>query len=456
MLTERKFIRFFEKSEKKILILGIGGVSMSSIALMLQKQGCAVCGYDAVPGIFTDLVMSHSIPVVFSEDEIVTDDICCAVYTSAIREDSSIIRKLRENGIECVVRAKFLGELMKSFENRIGISGTHGKSTVSGMTASVFMEALRDPTVMIGAGLSGLEGGFRAGDTKDYIFEACEYRDSFLSFFPTISVVLNVELDHTDYFKNICQMKDSFLKFMNIATDSGGIALVNYDNENAKDCAERCSGKVFSFSARDKNSDAFAENIVFNQGKASFDVIIKGKKFVSLSLSVFGKFQVENALAAVCVAYLSGIAPCYVEKALTEYTGVARRFELRKFFNGAEIRDDYAHHPDEIRATLAAAKSAGYRRVFVAYQPHTYSRTHDLFDDFVKSFDDCDEVVFADIYAAREKNTFEITSKALADATPNGKYVGTFAEISQYFKKKLKDGDLLVIMGAGDIINLEI
>ena len=453
MLTNSEFL---SNNNKNFLILGIGGVSMSSIALMLQKQGYNVHGYDSTHGAFTEIVERHGIPVVYSEENIDTSNVACAVYTSAIKEDSSLLTGLRKAGIKCIVRAEFLGEMMKSFKNRIGVSGTHGKSTVSGMISSIFIEDKRDPTVMIGAGLRGLEGGFRAGGTSDYIFEACEYRDSFLSFSPTVSVVLNVELDHTDYFKNLGQMKDSFTSFMNIASDNGGISVVNLDSENAFCCSKKSRSPVFYYSVSNTNAAIYAKNIIFKKGCASFGVVAEGNDFCHVSLSVLGEFQVSNALAAISVAYLSGISARSIENALSSYTGVARRFEFRKHVNGAEVRDDYAHHPDEIRATLDAVKNAGYNRIFVVYQPHTFTRTHDLFNSFVSAFEGCDEVVFADIYAAREKNRFGITSLDLANATPNGKYVGDFSRISEYFKEKLSKDDLLIIMGAGDLINLNI
>lgn len=456
MLTESKFIELLKKNKQKFLVLGIGGVSMSSIALMLKKLGHEVTGYDANRGAFTEIVEKNGIAVSYSESGIDTDGVCCAVYTAAIKEDSPLIRALREKGIECVVRAEFLGELMKIYKHRIGVSGTHGKSTVSGMISSIFLEAEREPTVMIGAGLKGLVGGFYAGKEDDYIFEACEYRDSFLSFSPTVSVVLNVELDHTDYFKSLEQMENSFVSFMNISADNSGCSIVNYDNENARRCAEASHSKVIYYSVTNPDADVFADNIVYKCGKASFDVIINNLPFAHISLSVIGEFQVSNALAAAACAYHFGISAETVERALLSYTGVSRRFEFRKTLNGAEIRDDYAHHPDEIRATLSAAKKADYKRIYVVYQPHTFSRTHDLFNDFAKAFDDCDEVVFADIYAAREKNVYGVFSKDLANATPHGKYVGGFEEIAEYYRAKLEKDDLLIIMGAGDIVNLEI
>ncbi len=452
MLTNSKFLTNLNKNTDKILVLGVGGVSMSAIALMLSRQGFNVTGYDSTRGVFTELVEKHGIKVSYNENEIDTSNVKCATFTSAIREDSPLIVSLKSKGIPCIVRAEFLGELMKSYETRVGVSGTHGKSTVSGMISKIFMDAERDPTVMIGAGLKGLDGGFRAGCDKDFIFEACEYRDSFLSFSPTISVVLNVELDHTDYFKSLDQMKHSFTEFMDIA----GVAVVNFDNANAKECAKNFDGRVISYSVFDKTCNVYADNITEKRGRASFDAFVEGEFFTHVELSVIGEFQIGNALAAISVSALAGICPDSVSKSLSSYTGVARRFEFRKSLNGAEIRDDYAHHPDEIRATLEAASKIGFKRVFVVYQPHTYTRTHDLFDAFAASFDKCDEVVFADIYAAREKNLFGVTSEQLAKACPVGKYVGDFEKIANYMREKLKEGDLLIIMGAGDIINIEI
>ena len=428
---------------------------MSSIALTLKRQGFVVSGYDSTRGIFTEIVEENGIHVDYDVDAIDTCGVALAVYTAAIKEDSDLIKGLRARGIECVVRAEFLGELMKSYKNRVGVCGTHGKSTTSGMIASIFMKEL-DPTVMIGAGLRGLVGGFRAGDDEDFIFEACEYKDSFLSFSPTVSVVLNVELDHTDYFKSLEQMKESFVKFVDISNTNGGVAVVNFDNANARECAVRSGADVFFYSTRNDKADVFAKNITEKRGRFSFDAFVKGEFFTHVDLSVAGEFQVGNALAAVAVSYLRKISPETVSKGLSEYTGVSRRFEFRKLYNGAEIRDDYAHHPDEIRATLSSCKNMGFERIFVVYQPHTYTRTHDLFDAFSKAFDGCDEVVFADIYAAREVNVSGVTSAYLAEKTPNGKYVGDFEEISEYMRGKLREGDLLIIMGAGDIINLEI
>ena len=425
---------------------------MSSIALLLLDMGYKVAGYDEKHGPYTDLVEQHGISVVYGNEMPSLDNVGLIVHTAAIKEDNPIIALAKEKGIPYVVRAPFLGELMKCYGKRIGVSGTHGKSTTSGMISEIFMSADTDPTIVIGADLPSIGSGLKIGGKEAFVFEACEYVDSFLSFAPTLSVVLNVELDHTDYFLSLDQMKDSYSKFMKIS----GLAVVCADNENAVSAAKNYGGEVFYYSVKNNNADFFAHNVKVVKGFAKFDAYAHGQYLASIKLRVPGAFQVSNAMAAIAAAYLSGISAENIKNGLEKFRGVGRRFQYRGEYNGAEIFDDYAHHPDEIRATLATARSMERGRVLVVYQPHTYSRTHDLFDSFATAFKDCDEVVFADIYAAREKNKYGISSKDLADAVENGVYVGDFEAIAEYLRGKLQKDDLLIIMGAGDIINLKV
>ncbi|MBQ7898101.1 MAG: UDP-N-acetylmuramate--L-alanine ligase [Clostridia bacterium] len=452
MLTNCKF--FYDKyiKDKTCLILGIGGVSMSSIALVLKSMGYKVSGYDANKGSYTALMEKEGIEVSYGDVMPSLENVGAVVYTAAIKEDFPLLVEARGMGIVTVVRAPFLGELMKCYKTRIGISGTHGKSTTSGMISEIFLNSPLDPTIMIGADLPSINGGVKIGSKDSFVFEACEYKDSFLSFAPTVSVVLNVELDHTDYFKSIDQMKESYTRFMNISDK----AVVCADSENAVDAASGFHGEILYYSMKKGVGDLWAENSRLNRGFGEFDAFLRGEFFAHIKLSVPGLFQIGNALAAIGASVLSGIDKDTIVKGLEAFRGVGRRFQYRKTLNGADIYDDYAHHPDEIRATLETAKSLERERVIVVYQPHTYTRTHDLFDDFIKAFDNCDEVIFADIYAAREKNLFGITSKDLADKTPRGKYVGDFEKISEYLKNNIKENDLVLIMGAGDIIKLEI
>ncbi len=452
MLTNCKFSYNKFINGKICLILGIGGVSMSSIALMLKNMGYEVAGYDEKRGPYTDLVERAGIKVLYGSDEPSLENVGAVVYTAAIKEDFPTLVKARELGIETIMRAPFLGDLMKCYKTRIGVSGTHGKSTTSGMISEILLHSKCDPTIMIGADLPAIGGGFKVGGDDAFVFEACEYKDSFLSFFPTVAVVLNVELDHTDYFLSLDQMKDSYTRFMNIAP----LAVVSADNDGALDASLGMKGKVIYYSTKKKDADVYADNIAMVKGFAEFDAFVKGELYSHIKLSVPGEFQVSNALAAISAAVASGIEKQAVTEGLLAFRGVGRRFQFRKTLNGADVYDDYAHHPDEIKATLETARLLEKERIVVVYQPHTYTRTHDLFDDFVSAFKDCDEVIFADIYAAREKNRFGITSNELADRVTRGKYVGDFREIEKYIKSTLKEGDLLLIMGAGDIINLDI
>lgn len=452
MLTKSKFCYDAQISDKVCLILGIGGVSMSSIALLLLDMGYRVSGYDERHGKYTDLVEGQGIKVVYGDEIPSLSEVGLVVYTAAIKEDNPIITLAKKKNIPCVVRAPFLGELMKCYKTRIGVSGTHGKSTTTGMISEIHLAANTDPTIMIGADLPSINSGLKIGGKSSFIFEACEYKDSFLSFAPTISVVLNVELDHTDYFLSLDQMKHSYTEFMSISD----MAVVCADNENAVESSKKYGGEAFYYSVKDENADFFAKNIKLVKGFAEFDAYVNQKLLTHIKLSVPGEFQVSNALAAIGASYLSGIDADSIKRGLEAFRGVGRRFQYRGEYNGARIFDDYAHHPDEIRATLSTAKLLEKSRVFVVYQPHTYSRTHDLFHAFAASFKDCYEVIFADIYAAREKNTYGISSKNLADAVENGRYVGGFEEIADYVRRTLREDDLLIIMGAGDIINLNI
>lgn len=452
MLTKSKFCYNAQISDKICLILGIGGVSMSSIALLLLDMGYKVSGYDERHGQYTDLVEAHGIEVVYGDGIPSLSEVGLVVYTAAIKEDNPIITLAKKKNIPCVVRADFLGELMKCYKTRIGVSGTHGKSTTTGMISEIHLAANTDPTIMIGADLPSINSGLKIGGKNSFIFEACEYKDSFLSFAPTMSVVLNVELDHTDYFLSLDQMKTSYTEFMSIS----GMAVVCADNENAVEASKKYGGEAFYYSVKDEKADFFAKDIKLVKGFAEFDAYVNQKFFAHVKLSVPGEFQVSNALAAIGASYLSGIDADSIKRGLEAFRGVGRRFQYRGEYNGAEIFDDYAHHPDEIKATLSMAKLLEKSRVFVVYQPHTYSRTHDLFHAFANSFGDCYEVIFADIYAAREKNTYGISSKNLADAVENGKYLGGFEEIADYMRKTLKKDDLLIIMGAGDITKLNI
>ncbi len=450
MINETNFKEFLEKSPK-IFFLGIGGVSMSSLALSAKQFGCRVSGYDSAKSETVEKLITEGIPVYDSFEESYYENLDLVVYTGAIHDDDIVLSYPRSKNIPILPRARFLGLLMQNSKNPIGISGTHGKSSTTGMLSSIFLkESDRDPTVMAGAVIPELCSTYRLGTGEDFIFEACEYQNSFLDFFPRLAVILNVEHDHADFFPTLEDVINSFVKFADIA--KGGYAIINLDSPGAVKVSERTISPVFFFSAKEKR-DLWCENLTEKNGFFSFDIVTKKGPLTSVTLSVPGEHSVTNALAAASAAYLSGITPESIKKGLEAFRGVKRRFEYRGKCKKMQVFDDYAHHPDEIRATLKSAKMLGYSRVCVVFQPHTFTRTKAYWNDFVSSLSLADEVILADIYPAREAPLPGITSEALSKEKENFSYVGDFDAIKEYLLSSDKDG-LLIVMGAGTIIDL--
>lgn len=446
----KKHSRILEQ-KPSIFFLGIGGVSMSSLAFTAKRYGCKVAGYDAAESDTTRKLMAEGIPVYSDFNEAYYDGVELVVYTGAIREDDAVFSYPKGMGLPMMPRAKFLGLLMQQSKNPIGVSGTHGKSSTTGMLSSIFLLAEdRDPTVMAGAVLPELDSTYRLGSGEDFLFEACEYQNSFLDFFPHLAVILNVEHDHADFFPTLEDVLNSFVKFADIAKE--GCAIFNRDNAGAMTVASRTVSPVFFFSVKEK-ADLWCENLREEKGFYTFDIMVKSGRLCSVKLSVPGEHSVSNALAAASAAYLSGVDAESIRKGLEAFRGVKRRFEYRGTCGKMQVFDDYAHHPDEIRATLLAAKKLGYPRVTVVFQPHTYTRTKAYWPDFVSSLSLVDEVILADIYPAREKPLPGIESSLLAEQSGVLTYRGDFQEIAAYLKSLDREG-LLLIMGAGTIVNL--
>ena len=444
---------------RSVYFIGIGGISMSSLAHIALERGCHVSGYDRVPSALTEALEKCGVKIYYELDPSHIDDQDVIVYTAAIKPDNpELARALeydRAGEKYCVYRADFLGWLMSGCKNRIGIAGMHGKSTTTAMLAHIFLSAKLDPTIVLGAVMDEIGGAYRVGSKDTFIMEACEYQDSFLSFTPNIAVILNIDLDHTDYFSGLDNIIDSFSKYAAIADD--GYAVYNSDSENVLRAMRNYKGKRVTFGLE---SDAVftAGNIVFDHGRAEFDILKKGTLFAHIKLGVTGRHNILNSLAAAAAADICGVPAEAVEKGLASYRGAKRRMEYRGSFttaSGASVPlfDDYAHHPTEIRATLSGAKEMGYKRVWVVFQPHTYSRTASLYDEFAKSFVGVN-AVFAPIYAARETNEWGVTSEKLAEDA-GGLYFPTLGEIAGYLRKELRDGDMLIVMGAGDVIKLD-
>ncbi|MBQ8249491.1 MAG: UDP-N-acetylmuramate--L-alanine ligase [Clostridia bacterium] len=449
------------KKPRSVYFIGIGGISMSSLAHIAKALGMTVGGYDRTPSHLTETLENDGVTVYYdlSPEHITPYDII--VYTAAISQDNTELARaleLDKSGEKyCVYRADFLGYLMSHHKNRIGVSGMHGKSTATSMISHIFLAAELDPTIVSGAELSAIGGAYRIGSRENFIMEACEYQDSFLSFTPNVAVVLNIDMDHPDYFSGIEQIISSFKSYLAIAGD--GYAVVNADCENVTRACEGYTGRLVTF-AVSNDADFTAENVTFDHGKPEFDIIKKGTLFAHVKLGVTGRHNIMNALASAAAADICAVPPHAIAKGLSDYKGAKRRMELRGNVTGlasganVPLYDDYAHHPTEIKATLGGALECGYKRVFVVFQPHTYSRTSELFDEFAASFDGV-HLVLADIYAARETNVYGVSSAALAEKIDGALYLPSNEAIASYLRSELCEGDMLIVMGAGDIIKLD-
>ncbi len=424
-------------------LVGIGGVSMRPLGLVLKGMGLEVTGSDMNSSVSTDELIAQGIRVDIGHRAENITGADCIIRTAAVHNDNPEIGSARALGIPVFERAEAWGIIMKAYQNAICISGTHGKTTTTSMVAHILMAAQMDPTVMIGGYLPLLRAGHRVGNGDTILLESCEYCDSFLNFFPSLAVILNVEADHLDYFKDLQDVKKSFRKFAQL---SSGKVLANGDDQNTVDAL---AGLQYVSFGLGENNVVRAENI--SEDWRYFDVVCNGQKYCGLSLNVYGRHNTYNALAAAAVAWSMGIPSEAVENGLTGFRGAGRRMEYKGSYNGADVYDDYAHHPGELAATIDAVKAMGYKRIIFAFQPHTYTRTKALFDDFVAQLKRPDVVVLAEIYAARERNTIGISSRDLLKQIPGGYYCGTLPEVTLTLKMLAQPGDVILTVGAGDI-----
>ena len=432
---------------RRVHLSGIGGVSMSPLAEVLHSMGLAVQGSDMSDSAAVERLRGMGISVAVGHTARDIEGAEFLIRTAAIHDDNPEIAAARARNIPVFERAEAWGAIMQQYENAVCIAGTHGKTTTTSMTTHIFMAAHADPTVMIGGTLPMLHSGYRVGKGETIILESCEYCNSFLHFFPTVAVVLNVEEDHLDFFKNLDDIKASFRKFAQLVPPEGRI-VANADNPGTMDALRGLP--LFTFGCAPE-ADCRAENLTWNRGRPDFDVVVGGDLYAHLSLRVAGMHNVYNALAAAAAAYTLGISGKAVRQGLEGFFGAGRRFEFKGQFNGAKIYDDYAHHPAELHALLDMARTLGYERVICAFQPHTYTRTKALFDDFVRELKAADLVVLTDIYAAREKNTIGISSKELADQIPGSLYCPSLGEAADCPRELARTGDLIITVGAGDI-----
>lgn len=446
------------KKYKKVHMVGIGGVSMSGIAEILVNFGFQVTGSNNVETETTKKLEKAGIKVFIGHNEknIVDQDV--VVYSAAIKQDNPELVTAKSKNIPIIERADFLGELTRCYKDTITISGTHGKSTTTSMVSLCFLEALKDPSIQVGADIKQLNGNYKVGNSEYFIIEACEYVESFLKFSPKSEIILNIDNDHLDYFKNFENIKKAFVKYVKLLPDDG-LLVVNGDDKNALDLIEYTNATSITYGISNKNTDFFAVNIVFdNNGFPEFDVYAKGEFYGRIKLSIPGMHNVLNALACIALCDYYEINLNSIQKALLSFTGANRRFEFKGTVNGANIYDDYGHHPTEIVATAKALMNKKYNKSWVVFQPHTYSRTKNLMDDFAKALLNFDNIIILDIYAAREKNTYGVTSKDLADKICSlGKdalYIPDFNDCVKYLKENIHENDIVITQGAGTVTEI--
>ena len=427
---------------------------MSSLAHISRLRGYRVGGSDREQTNLTERLKAEGIEIFYEHLAENMESYDAVVYTVAISPSNPEYVRALEKGIPCISRADYLGYLMLGYENRIGVSGMHGKSTCTSMCATVFMAGDADPTVLSGAELDAMGGAYRIGHSENFIFEACEYMDSFLDFNPSTAIILNIDLDHVDYFSSIEQVCYSYSRFANITGENGTI-IANADNEYIPVALEGYKGRVITFGVATKSADFTAINIRYPDGFAEFDVMNKQEFLAHVKLSVTGEHNVYNALAAFVAGYIAGLNPEKIVKGLLAFKGAKRRMEYKGTVNGALVFDDYGHHPTEVSTTLEGVARRGAERLFCVFQPHTFSRTYALMDDFANSFDSVDRVFIADIYPARETDNLGVSGNTLALRIGNkAEYISGFENIANEINSMLFPGDILIVMGAGDIYKL--
>lgn len=436
-------LKKYLKPGKRVHLIGIGGVSMRPLGLVLQGMGLTVTGSDMNSSVSTDELIAKGIQVYIGHRQENIRGADCIIRTAAAHNDNPEIAAARVAGIPVFERAQAWGVIMQAYKNAVCVAGTHGKTTTTSMVTHILMEANVDPTVMIGGYLPLLRAGHRVGKGDTIILESCEYCDSFLNFFPTLSVILNIEADHLDYFKDLADIQKSFRKFAQLS--SGGI-LANGDDPHV---LEALKGLDYVSFGLNPNNRVHGENI--HPDWRHLDVYCDGVFYTHLDLNVLGRHNALNAIGAAGAAWMLGIPGEAVTRGLAAFSGAERRMQYKGSYRGADIYDDYAHHPDELAATIDAVATMHYDRVILAFQPHTYTRTKALFSDFVRQLKRVDKVVLAEIYAARERNTVGISSKDLADQIPGAVYCETLPEVTSYLGSVARKGDVILTVGAGDI-----
>lgn len=443
----------YKDKNKKVHFIGIGGISMSGLAEILIDYGYHISGSDRSKSKFTDKLQKLGAEIFIGHEPSNVHGADLVVYTAAVKDDNPELIEAKKSGIPLMDRAEFLGEIMKKFSKGIAVSGTHGKTTVTSMISTILLHTDLDPTIMVGGELDAIDGNVRPGKSPYFITEACEYKGSFLKFYPYIGIILNIDADHLDYYKDIKEIHDTFFAFANLIPE-GGLLIGCAEDDRVIDICKSVKCNTLTYGI--KSGDFTAKDIIYDsKGFPSFTAYYKGEEYGRFNLSVPGEHNVLNALSAIACSYFLGIDKDVAAASLKSFTGTHRRFEKKGEKNGVVVIDDYAHHPAEIIATIKAAKNYPHKRIFCVFQPHTYTRTYTLFEDFAKAFNGVDKLILTDIYAAREKDTGLVSSTKLCEAVKNNGvnaiHISSFKEIVENLSNELKEGDVLITMGAGDV-----
>lgn len=444
---------------RRIHCLGIGGIGLSAVAEILQNNGHIVSGTDINETEVTKHLESVGIKVIYEHRAENVDGVDAVVYSAAVSAEKPEMVRAKELGIPCFSRAEVLGMIMEHYKNSVAICGTHGKTTVTSMTSLILRNADYKPTILVGGNLDEINGNVEIGNNDYFVTEACEYMDSFLHLRPSIGVVLNIDSDHLDYFKNINNIKKSFRQFVE-QIPADGVVIAFDGNPFVHDILQGMDNKItYGYT---ESSDYYASNIQFDDGGyPEYDLYYRGEELCHVHLSVPGEHNVLNSMAAFATAHYLGVGTDIIAKTLHGYHGTHRRFDFTGYTSsGAKIIDDYAHHPTEIKATLSAAKNIKHGKLWCVFQPHTYTRTKALFDDFVDSFELVDKLIVTDIYAAREKDVYNVSSEklevAMKEKHPDKdiSYMSNFEDIAKYVDANIGKNDIIITMGAGDVYKI--
>lgn len=431
---------------RKVFFSGIGGVSMNALAILLKENGYEVCGSDRSSSVITDRLTEKGISVFIGQKaENITQDIGLVVRTAAVAMDAPEIVRALELSIPVMERSTLLGLVMKNYSERINVCGTHGKTTTTSMIGLCLMRAQKNPTVTVGGDFPQIDGNLLIGSKDYFVCEACEYVESFLEFFPSATILLNIEEDHLDYYKDICHIRSAFQKFVD---KTEHIVVANADDENVKQLSFAGCKTVFYGT---QNGDYVAKNIVCAKENTIYDVEYKGEIIARVELTVAGRHNVSNSLAVFALCRELGIDTAPVLDALKEFGGAKRRMEFKGTYKGIPVYDDYAHHPTEIQTTLSSIRQKEPNRLVMLFQPHTYTRTITLKDDFIRVLQGADLLYITDIYAAREKDTGVVHSRDLVEQIPGAIYTPTLSDAVTEIRNTLKEGDIFVTVGAGDV-----